>query len=46
MSVASIIETRGISPFRLEDDVFPLDASHVRGIIEFAAMTGVLRTSE
>jgi len=46
MSVASTIETRGISPFRLEDDVFARDVSHVREILEFIAMTKVLRTPE
>jgi purine-binding chemotaxis protein CheW len=46
MSVASITETRQYLTFQLNDEVFALDVSHVREILEFIAVTKVPRTPE
>ena len=44
MSVARITDTRQYLTFRLGEEVFALDVSHVREILEFTTITKVPRT--
>ncbi len=46
MSVTSITDTRQYLTFRLGEEVFALDVSHVREILEFTTVTKVPRTPE
>jgi purine-binding chemotaxis protein CheW len=46
MSVTSITDTRQYLTFQLEDEVFALDVSHVREILEFTSVTKVPRTPD
>ncbi|HVN95003.1 MAG TPA: chemotaxis protein CheW [Syntrophorhabdaceae bacterium] len=46
MSVASITDTRQYLTFQLGDEVFALDVSHVREILEFTTVTKVPRTPD
>ncbi len=46
MSVATITETMQYLTFKLADEVFALDVSKVREILEFAAITKVPQTPE
>jgi purine-binding chemotaxis protein CheW len=44
MSVLSIIETRQYLTFQLGEEIFAIDVSHVREILEFSTVTKVPRT--
>ena len=44
MSVPSIVDTRQYLTFQLDDEVFALDVSRVREILEFSTMTKVPKT--
>ena len=46
MSVPSIVETRQYLTFQLGDEVFALDVSRVREILEFSTITRVPRTPD
>jgi purine-binding chemotaxis protein CheW len=46
MSVASITDTRQYLTFQLSDEVFGLDVSHVREILEFTTVTKVPKTPD
>lgn len=46
MSVAGITETTQYLTFKLEDEVFALDISKVREVLDFTAVTKVPRTPE
>lgn len=46
MSVENITETTQYLTFRLEDEVFALDISQVREVLDFTAITKVPRTPE
>lgn len=46
MSVANMTETTQYLTFRLEDEVFALDISQVREVLDFTAITKVPRTPE
>ena len=46
MSVASITDTRQYLTFQLGEEIFGLDVSHVREILEFTSVTKVPRTPE
>jgi purine-binding chemotaxis protein CheW len=46
MGVASIIDMRQYLTFQLGEEVFALDVSHVREILEFTSVTKVPRTPE
>jgi purine-binding chemotaxis protein CheW len=46
MSVLSITDTRQYLTFQLEDEVFGIDVSHVREILEFSTVTKVPKTPE
>ncbi|MBF0558964.1 MAG: chemotaxis protein CheW [Nitrospirae bacterium] len=46
MSVAGIMETTQYLTFKLEDEVFALDISKVREVLDFATVTKVPRTPE
>lgn len=46
MSVANITETTQYLTFRLEDEVFALDISQVREVLDFTAITKVPRSPE
>jgi purine-binding chemotaxis protein CheW len=46
MSVASITDTRQYLTFQLEEEVFGLDVSHVREILEFTTVTKVPKTPD
>jgi purine-binding chemotaxis protein CheW len=46
MSVSSITETKQYLTFQLGEEVFGLDVSHVREILEFTSVTKVPRTPE
>lgn len=46
MSVPSITDTRQYLTFQLGDEVFAIDVSHVREILEFSTVTKVPKTPE
>ena len=46
MSVASISDTRQYLTFQLGEEIFALDVSHVREILEFTTVTKVPRTPD
>lgn len=46
MSVPSITETRQYLTFQLGEEVFAIDVSHVREILEFSTVTKVPKTPE
>jgi purine-binding chemotaxis protein CheW len=46
MSVASISDIRQYLTFQLNDEIFALDVSHVREILEFTTVTKVPKTPE
>jgi purine-binding chemotaxis protein CheW len=46
MSVASITDTKQYLTFQLAEEVFAIDVSHVREILEFTMVTKVPRTPE
>jgi len=46
MSVSSITDTRQYLTFQLDNEVFALDVSHVREILEFTRVTKVPKTPE
>jgi purine-binding chemotaxis protein CheW len=46
MSVASINDTKQYLTFQLDEEVFGLDVSHVREILEFTTVTKVPRTPD
>jgi purine-binding chemotaxis protein CheW len=46
MSVLSIVDTRQYLTFQLNEEVFAVDVSHVREILEFSTVTKVPKTPE
>jgi purine-binding chemotaxis protein CheW len=46
MSVISIVDTRQYLTFQLNEEVFAVDVSHVREILEFSTVTKVPKTPE
>ena len=46
MSITSITDTRQYLTFQLEEEVFALDVSHVREILEFTTVTKVPKTPD
>ena len=46
MSVPSITDTRQYLTFQLDEEIFAIDVSHVREILEFTTVTKVPKTPE